>query len=76
MAKTDRGLFRLKHSNSQDYHGYTWHQLTQKDIKQEEQAKSNEKQTENPEQVAPNGKKLLEINSLNQKKILIIIKNT
>lgn len=40
MAKTDRGLFRLKHSNSQDYHGYTWHQLTQKDIKQEEQAAS------------------------------------
>lgn len=41
VAKTDRGLFMLKHSNSQDYHGYTWHQLTKKDIiKQEEQAAS------------------------------------
>lgn len=40
VAVTDRGLFQLKHSNSQSYHGHTWYQFTQKDIKQEHQAAS------------------------------------
>lgn len=40
VAITDWGLFQLKHSNSQGYHGHTWYQFTQKDIKQEPQAAS------------------------------------
>lgn len=32
VAVTDRGLFQLKHSNSQGYHGHTWYQFTQKDL--------------------------------------------